>query len=229
MGSILLLGVLGSFFLRIRIPNSVILMVVGILIGPVGGFLNGSDFQQVAPFFGTIALILILFEGGLEIDIYEAVGQASSAFLLGLVHFTLAVLGVCFVGVYLFDQEPLTALLYGFVLGGTSPAVVMPVLTNIKMEAGGRALYSLETVVVEVLTVVSTVLAVDFSTSLTPPALVEASFFVLHAFGTAAGIAVLAAWAWNWVMPIVEKSGMSHLVTLQFPFYSLCLCGLDSC
>jgi cell volume regulation protein A len=219
IGSILLLGVLGNFFFsRTRIPNSVVLMIVGMLIGPIGGFLDGSNFQQIAPYFGTIALILILFEGGLEIDIFEAVGQARTALLLSLTHFALSVGGIFAIAHYVFLQETSVALLYGFVLSGTSPAVVLPVLQSLELEPRVKALFALETVVTEVLTIVCTVLAIDFMTSTEPPSFFSATFFVLHSFGTAAGIAILAAWAWNWGMPLGEKSGMSHLVTLSILF-----------
>ncbi len=92
MGTILAMGVLGQFFFaKIRIPNPVILMVFGILLGPVFGLVDGDKFHTAAPYFGTIALILILFQGGLEIDLVAAVGQARSAIGLGIVYFMLCV------------------------------------------------------------------------------------------------------------------------------------------
>lgn len=219
LGSILLLGVLGNFFFRrTRVPNSVTLILVGILLGPITGVVNGADFQNAAPFFGTVALILILFEGGLEIDLFEALGQAKAALILGLSHFILSVAGVFTVAVFAFNLSPSIAIFYGFVLGGTSPAVILPVLQNLKLESRGHALFSLETVVTEVLTVVTTVLAIDFTVSEQTPSLIGATAFVLHSFGTASGIAIIAAWGWSWVIPFVEKSGMSHLVTLAFLF-----------
>ncbi len=193
-------------------------MIIGILIGPVGQILDGADFQTAAPYFGTIALILILFEGGLEIDLHEALGQARSAFLLGVTHFFLAAGGLFLSSRYLFDMAPNVAIFYGLVLGGTSPAVVLPVLQSLKLLPKTKALFSLETVICEVFTVVTTVLAINFYNSKESPSLIGTGLFVVHSFGTATWIAVVAAWAWNWVVPIIEKSGISHMMTLAYLF-----------
>lgn len=219
MGTILAMGVLGQFFFaKIRIPNPVILMVFGILLGPVFGLVDGDKFHTAAPYFGTIALILILFQGGLEIDLVAAVGQARSAIGLGIVYFMLCVGAVFFVTLFGLKLEPRVALLYGLVLGGTSPAVVLPVLQNLNITTKTKALFSLETVVGEVLTVVCTVLALDFMTSAAKPNFVGASVFIFHSIGTAFVLSALAGWAWNWVMPIIERTGMSQMATLAFLF-----------
>ena len=40
-------------------------MLVGILLGPVFGLISAADFGRVVSLVATVALVIILFEGGL--------------------------------------------------------------------------------------------------------------------------------------------------------------------
>ena len=67
-----------AFFKRTRIPDVLLLTVLGIFIGPVLGIVQPEMFGKVGGAFSTIALIVILFEGGtnLRIDqLRESIGQ----------------------------------------------------------------------------------------------------------------------------------------------------------
>jgi NhaP-type Na+/H+ and K+/H+ antiporter len=68
---VLFLGVLiflGNVFNRVfaltKIPDLLILIGIGILIGPVLGFIAPEEFGIVGPLFATVTLAVILFEGG---------------------------------------------------------------------------------------------------------------------------------------------------------------------
>ena len=129
IGGIIVLGVVGDFlFTKTKIPTPVILMLAGIVLGPVTHILKSDIFLEIAPYFGTFALILILFEGGLDLEFDLAIRQFSSALLLGFLSFALAAAGITALCLILFQMEMTQALLYGFIFGGTSPAVILPVL-----------------------------------------------------------------------------------------------------
>ena len=71
---VLFLGILiflGNVFNRVfaltKIPDLLILIGIGILIGPVLGFITPEEFGIVGPLFATVTLAVILFEGGLHL------------------------------------------------------------------------------------------------------------------------------------------------------------------
>ena len=75
-------GVSGAnrLFRWTRIPDVVVLMATGLLIGPGLGWAHPDQFKEVTHAFGTLALILILFEGGLDLNIRETISHFPGGF-----------------------------------------------------------------------------------------------------------------------------------------------------
>ena len=122
IGGIIVLGVIGDFlFTKTKIPTPIILMLAGIALGPATNILQSDIFFEIAPYFGTFALILILFEGGLDLEFDLVIRQFSSALLLGFLSFILATAGITAICLVIFQMDMTEALLYGFIFGGTSP------------------------------------------------------------------------------------------------------------
>src|SRR5579863_56462 len=67
-----------------RIPDVVVLMATGVVIGPVLGWAHPEQFKEVTHAFGTLALILILFEGGLDLNIRETISHVPGGLLFGV-------------------------------------------------------------------------------------------------------------------------------------------------
>ena len=68
---ILLVGILvfvahflSQLFRKTNIPDVLMLMLLGILVGPALGLVSPSDFGKVGSVLSTIALVVILFESG---------------------------------------------------------------------------------------------------------------------------------------------------------------------
>lgn len=162
LGLLVFLGhVLVAVFKRIRIPDVLLLMGVGIAIGPFGlGWVTPEHFGAVGPVMTAIALIVILFEGGLGTSLESlakaAVGTASitlvtSAVTIGLI----AIIAHDHLGGWM------PALLAGAVLSGTSSAVVMPMISALALNAKARTILSLESALTDVTCIVLTVGLLD--------------------------------------------------------------------
>lgn len=55
-----------GLFSRTKIPDDLLLMFIGLALGPAMGLVQPSDFGSLGSIFATITLIVILFQGGLE-------------------------------------------------------------------------------------------------------------------------------------------------------------------
>ena len=53
-----------ELFDRTKIPNVLLLLLIGIIVGPIGGIVSKDFFGQLGNVFTTITLIVILFESG---------------------------------------------------------------------------------------------------------------------------------------------------------------------
>ena len=62
--------------MRTKIPSVLLLIGIGVILGPLTGWVTSDSLISIAPFFGTMALLIILFEGGLELDIRIVLSQA---------------------------------------------------------------------------------------------------------------------------------------------------------
>ena len=58
-----------SIFSRTRIPDVLLLIIIGIVVGPILGLASNSQFGIVGPVFTTVTLIIILFESGLTLKL----------------------------------------------------------------------------------------------------------------------------------------------------------------
>ncbi|HET9949502.1 MAG TPA: potassium/proton antiporter [Longimicrobiales bacterium] len=128
-GVLLLVGIASSkASARVGVPVLVLFMLVGMLAGSEG--LGGVAFEDytIAHGVGTVALALILFDGGLRSPT-EALRMvwkpALSLATLGVV-LTSLVAGLA--ASYILDISPLEGLLFGAIVGSTDAAAVFGVL-----------------------------------------------------------------------------------------------------
>ena len=87
-GVVIFLGVAGeAFFKKTGIPDVAFLMVLGVIIGPVFGIIQPEAVIQVVPYFAALALIIIMFDGGLNLDIKHVVKTAHFSVTLAILRF----------------------------------------------------------------------------------------------------------------------------------------------
>lgn len=216
IGGIIVLGVVGDFlFTKTKIPTPVILILAGIVLGPATHILKSDVFFEIAPYFGTFALILILFEGGLDLEFDLVIRQFSSALLLGFLSFLLAAAGITILFLILFQMDMADAILYGLIFGGTSPAVILPVLSRLSVSKKLKTLLTLEAVISEVLTVISVIIFIKIRE--------EGEYegvTILQHILTSVGISVLLAGfsglLWSRFMGYFSKQNLAYMLTLGF-------------
>jgi NhaP-type Na+/H+ or K+/H+ antiporter len=130
------------FFEKTRIPNVMLLMLIGILIGPILKIVLPSDLGEFGSVFTSIALISILFESGTSLNLSMLKSSITKATIMTVLNFVLS-LGIGYIlGKYLLHINTLHSLFLGAALGGTSSAVVIPMISQLKPgEKSGTILY----------------------------------------------------------------------------------------
>ena len=93
IAGILLLGALGEFiFARTRVPDVVWLVAAGILAGPISGLVPAGLLRPGIPFFGAIALTVILSSGAFRLQLTEVAAAAPRGIFLGLSGFVFSLI-----------------------------------------------------------------------------------------------------------------------------------------
>jgi cell volume regulation protein A len=79
IGGVILVGFLANLLFRLtKIPSVLILVALGVVLGPITGWIRSDSLLAIAPYFGAVALLVILFEGGLELEIaHVVIGRAA--------------------------------------------------------------------------------------------------------------------------------------------------------
>lgn len=135
---------------RFHLPAIVILSVMGILLGPVSGFIHPvQDFGEFYSPIISFAVSIILFEGGLALDFQQIKRSTAISAISRLVliapPISWALTTICahkIIGLSL----PVSAL-FGGILIVTGPTVIMPLLRQAKLQARVSALLKWEGIV----------------------------------------------------------------------------------
>lgn len=128
-GSLLAAGIAGAFLAdRIRIPGLLLFLGLGMLAGSEG--IGGIHFDnaELTRTLGTIALVLILFEGGITSgwsEIRPVLGTAASLATIGTA-LTAAIAGIA--AKLIFDLSLLEGMLIGAAIAATDSAAIFAVL-----------------------------------------------------------------------------------------------------
>ncbi len=118
---------------KLRLPSILFLLISGILLGPVTGLLNPDVLLGDLLFpFVSVAVAIILFEGGLTLDLEQIRGHGSvvkKLLLLGV----LITWGCMSLTVHwLFDIGLELAFLFGAIAVVTGPTVIKPLLRSVR-------------------------------------------------------------------------------------------------
>ena len=161
IAAIIALGYLSEqIFKKTNIPDVLILILVGISIGTVLQWASPEQFGVGSELFTTFALVFILFQGALNIDFRVLLQSLSSTSFLTVFSFILAALVVTGIS-YMFFQDWLLATLIGMILGGTSSAVVIPIVKNLAMRDKYSTVLKIESAISDVLCIVGAVTVIS--------------------------------------------------------------------
>ena len=141
-------------FRRTQIPDVLLLIGVGLLLGPVTTRATPEDFGKVGAAASTIALTIILFESGLSLGAASLLKSARSALMLSGAAFVTTVGVVAAVATAALGVSTPLALATGAILGGTSSAVVIPLVRQLGLGELATTVMVLESALTDVLCIV---------------------------------------------------------------------------
>ncbi len=154
-GLIILAGFAGkALFRKTRVPDIPLLLGIGVVLGPVLDLVSSEALLPLAPYVGTIALLMIMLEGGMNLDVDRVVRQLKWIFLLTSLAFLLATAGIAAVLHFYTGMSIPLSLILGAALGCTSGAVVIPLVQDMRMSGNTRTLLTLEAALGDTLAVV---------------------------------------------------------------------------
>ena len=152
---VIILGVLGeAFFKKTGIPDILLLMVLGIIIGPVLGIIQPEAVLEIVPYFAAVALIIIMFDGGLNLHIGKVLKTAHFAIILVIVGFAVSVGIVAGLAHYGLGWEWIDSILLGTIVGGSSSIIVFGLVQKIRISDDAKSMLSFESALTDIFAVI---------------------------------------------------------------------------
>jgi len=200
-------------FKKFNIPDIIILIGVGILIRSVFKLVNPENFSKGGvEIFTTFALIFILFQGSLNIEFKVLFKSLPKTFKLTILNFILTVLIVALISFFL-KYTILEAILIGVILGGTSSAVVIPLVNNVDLREKYSSVLTLESALSDVLCIIGTVTILEIiKTGEILPSVIFRS--VLSSFSLAIVVGLLVGLVWVLFLSKYESLSKSYMLTI---------------
>ena len=90
---------------------------------------------QIVPYFAALALIIIMFDGGLNLDLKQIIRTAHFSFTLAILGFILSVVIATMAIHYVLAWTWLESILLGSIVGGSSSVIVFGLVRNIRISA----------------------------------------------------------------------------------------------
>ncbi|KAF0201199.1 MAG: sodium/hydrogen [Gallionellaceae bacterium] len=204
-------------FRKTNIPDVLVLMMVGILIGPLLGIVTPADFGKIGSLIATIALVVILFESGTSLNLNILGKSLATTGVLTLWCFALTVIIVTLIGFTTLELALLPSILLGVTLGGTSSAVVIPMVSALRLSEKPATVLVLESALTDVLCIVGVfaLLQMHAQGGIDPGRLIGG---VLSALIFAAVIGVIGGIGWLLVLGKIRDFPNTISSTLAYVF-----------
>jgi len=213
LGGLLVLAFVANRLVRFTgVPDVIILMATGVVIGPVLHWVKPEVFRGATHGFGSLALILILFEGGLELKIREIIRYFAGGFFLSLLSYTLSAAGVALVCRHALHFTWIPSLLVGAALGCISSSIILPVLQQVNLRREVKVTLLVEASFGDALAVLAVTTLLDIAAGGAASAKIIAwSLFSSVILAVASG--VLIGILWSYLLPLLSEERFWHVLT----------------
>lgn len=215
LASLILIGYLGNLvFAKFRFNDTLILILIGVLVGPVLNWVAPDSLAGPARVIGPLALVLILFDGGMALRFADLIHGAARAAILSLLGFALTVGAVAAVVFLILGTPLLSGLVLGAVVGGTSSVVIMPSLAFVRSTRKTDTILALESALTDVLVVVSVFTLVQIAVAQAAVQAQSVAVQVASLFAVSLMLGIIGGLLWIWVVPSIGGKPYGYMLTL---------------
>ena len=221
---IIFLGVLiffshlcNALFSFTKIPTILVLLAVGILLGPILGIVRQEHFGEIGPVFSTITLVFILFESGASLKLKDIASAIGSSFFITLFNFIISTVVATVCAHYLGGVAWMGATFFGVIVAGTSSAVVIPIVKQLKLSEKTSTILSLESALSDVLCLVIGLSLLE-AMKLGVLNITDVLNKMWQAFLFAMIIGIVGGLVWSIVLKYMRKIENSIFTSLAFVF-----------
>jgi cell volume regulation protein A len=220
LGVLLIIGFIGDYlFKKINFPDILVLLALGYVAGHVLHIVDPAWVAPASPIIANLSLVIIMFNGGLGLEFSQARATAPRAIALALVGIVASMFAAAAFVYYVLDWELMNSLLLGAIVGGTGPAIVMPLIGRAKVSPEISSILHIESALNGALVVVIALVILEV---MTVGATEHVASVIAKAIGMrfliGLGIGGAAGFVWLGVLTFIEGELYDDILTLAFLF-----------
>jgi cell volume regulation protein A len=220
IGILLAIGFMADYlFRKISFPDILILLALGYLIGPVFNIIDPSQIAPASQVIASLALVVILFNGGLDLKFAAVLSSAPRAVGLIILGIGASMAATAAFTYYILGWQLMDSLLLGAIIGGTSPSIVMPLVNRAKVSGKVSSVLNLESAFDGALVIVIALVILQLMTGGSTgneASMVGQAIAIRFSLGAAIGIGV--GFFWLWMLTLLEGEVFDDILTLAVVF-----------
>jgi len=216
-GSIIVIGFLGNYlFERTGFPDMLLLIVLGMLLGPLTGLVDAGSIMSLAPYLAALALVFILFDGGMAMNIYRVFSESPRAAVLAAAGFAMSVIATTLFMMYIAipDVPLLYPVLFGTIFGGSSSIAVISLASRIRVSERCSTILSIESALTDILCIVFSLIVIEIILKGAAVDLTTIGRSIASRFSTGAVLGVIFGFIWLSVLKRIAKASYAYMLTL---------------
>jgi len=218
IGAVIFMGFISNYlFRRFKAPDVLILMMLGIALGPGGiGLINTEAAQVIealTPYVAAAALAIIMFQAGMDLAIGDVVRSFSKSIIQTVIGFVASMLITALILTFLTDWNAETCLLLGAIVGGTSGAIVIPIISCLRISNNLKMVLTLESAITDVLVIVVATSIIVFMSQDTA-SITNAFELLVSSFMISTMIGVISGILWTKMLQRLSKQPYSYMITI---------------
>lgn len=215
-GFTIIVGYAGSLiFHKTKIPDILWLLLFGIILGPVFNVIDRVLFLAMAPFLAALALMIILFDAGLNMDFYNMMKGAPRSMLFGVVHLIFSMAAVGLISYYIFGFDLMLGLLLGAIVGSTSSEIVISLANNLNMRQDVKMMMKLESIFTDPLVIVVSIALINMMAQNSNYSALQG---ILGAFSIGGFVGIIGGVLWLLFMEKIRGKPFDYMLTLAALF-----------
>lgn len=228
---VILLGFVTSrIFQATRFPDIPLLLCLGLVIGPLNRaaaefspvlhstFLattfDEATFRGILPFLSQLALIVILFDSGLKLDLQNVAKGLRPALLHTVPTMLLTVTGIALIAHYVWGFPTLVAVVLGVALSNVGQTVSAAIIRDISITPETRSIYFIEMAIYDVLSIPLLVGLLEFAKTSAAPELGLFGEAIARVASVSIMFGLVAGLIWIYVLLKLENYPYTYMVTL---------------
>jgi cell volume regulation protein A len=216
IGGIILIGYAGEIVSKkSNIPSALLLLLIGYLL-KLSGYVHVDSLLGIRELFGTLALIVLLFDGGISLNLNTLIFKSGRVLLTGALITFVSIFACAAFFSSVLGLDPLIGAIFGALAGGIGSATTISILKGLSLPKEIDSFLTLESSLTDVFSIILTIVLTQalISGSLDFQFLgqgIASSFSVGVILGLVFGLASIL------VLSKIEK-GYNYVVTLSLMF-----------